>query len=162
MTHHIYPLQAASGMAISCLGTGMLLQRRLFSPPSTMAIGAALLALGLFLTFPPPSLSRHTPTLAFLGVFLAGLGDPLMTLSTLRAMSDIQAGKEGELSAQTITDITGVWLIGYNAFFNAGPFLGGFMTDYMSYTVMGHVLSGTCLIALVFSLITRWICTKDY
>ena len=78
-----------------------------------MAVGAGLVAVGLFLTFPPAAMASFyelSPILAFPGVFMAGVGDPLITIAALRAMYDLQVrdnaspiSKPVELIANHIT-----------------------------------------------------------
>ena len=49
----------------------------------------------------------------------------------------------GKVSPAVVTRITGIWLIGYCAFYYCGPFIAGFLTDYLSYSgefIPPHVL----------------------
>ena len=83
----------AVGMAVGGALTGILLQSKIISHYTGMAIGAFCLFIGLLLTFPPtflPSFYKMAPITVFPGVFLAGLGDPLVTVSTLTALYDLQ------------------------------------------------------------------------
>ena len=86
----------AVGMASGGLLTGLLLQSKKRSHYTVMALGTCSLFMGLILTFPPtfiPSLYRVAPQTAFPGVFLAGLGDPLVTITALTALYDLQVGE---------------------------------------------------------------------
>ena len=81
------------GMALGSMGTGIMLQKKVLNHYTIMALGALSVAIGLLLTFPPdslPSLHKLAPVTAFPGVFLAGIGDPLITLSALRALWNLQ------------------------------------------------------------------------
>ena len=81
------------GMGVGAVGAGCLLQSKYLNKYTLMGTGALLVAAGLFLTFPLVcwvSFYNAAPLTAFPGVFLAGIGDPLATLTALRAMYDIQ------------------------------------------------------------------------
>ena len=65
----------------------------LMTPLVQMALGGFLVAVGLVVTFPPtniPFLYDNSPILAFPGVFIAGVGDPMVTIATLRCLYEIQ------------------------------------------------------------------------
>jgi len=81
------------GMATGGVSAGLLLQKKVFTTFVVMAIGAFCVCFGLLLTFPPqflPTMYEMAPIIAIPGVFIAGFGDPLMTIATLRAMYSIQ------------------------------------------------------------------------
>ena len=81
------------GMAIGSLSAGVLLQKKILNHHTIMVLGALTIFTGLMMTFPPefvPSLYQLAPILVFPGVLLAGLGDPLMTVSTLRSLYNLQ------------------------------------------------------------------------
>lgn len=81
------------GMGAGGFSSGLLLQRKIFNTFTVMAIGAVGVCLGLLLTFPPqfiPAMYNISPIIAFPGGFLAGVGNPLITIATLRSMYDIQ------------------------------------------------------------------------
>ena len=81
------------GMCIGSLSVGILLQKRIVSHFTAMAIGALCVCFGLLVTFPPeflPTMYHLSPITAFPAVFIAGVGDPLMTIATLKALYDIQ------------------------------------------------------------------------
>lgn len=83
-------------MALGSVTVGVLLQRRILDKYSVMALGALAVCLGLLVTFPPeslPAVYNLAPVLAFPGVFLAGFGDPLITLAALRALFDLQVSQ---------------------------------------------------------------------
>ena len=80
-------------MALGSLLSGSLLQKKLMTPFVQMALGGFLVAVGLVVTFPPaniPFLYDNSPVLAFPGVFIAGVGDPMATLATLRCLYEMQ------------------------------------------------------------------------
>ena len=81
------------GMAIGSVSVGVILQKKMLNPFTAMGIGATCILIGLLATFPPrslPALYKLSPIMAFPGVFIAGVGDPIMTIATLRALYDIQ------------------------------------------------------------------------
>ena len=83
----------SAGMAVGSISAGILLQKKIINPFTGMALGAVCVVVGLLLTFPPdalPALHRLAPITAFPGVFLAGIGDPLVSISSLRALYNLQ------------------------------------------------------------------------
>ena len=84
------------GMAIGSVSVGVILQKKILNPFTAMGIGATFICIGLLVTFPPqslPVLYNLSPILAFPGVFIAGVGDPMMTIATLRALYNIQVSQ---------------------------------------------------------------------
>ena len=80
-------------MVIGSLAAGVLLQKKILNHYTIMLCGAVLIGVGLMLAFPPEFLTsvyNLAPILAFPGVLLAGIGDPLMTIATLRALYNLQ------------------------------------------------------------------------
>ena len=80
-------------MVIGSLAAGVLLQKKILNHYTIMLCGAILIGVGLTLAFPPEFLTsvyNLAPILAFPGVLLAGIGDPLMTIATLRALYNLQ------------------------------------------------------------------------
>ena len=72
---------------------GWILQKKILNHFTVMGLGALCVFSGLTLTFPPETiieLHNLAPITAFPGVFLAGIGDPLMSIATLRALYDVQ------------------------------------------------------------------------
>lgn len=146
------------GMASSACIAGWLIQRKSFHSFTLMAIGSFVTAIGLLLAFPPPyipALYNNAKWLSILGVFIAGFGDPLVTLPTLRAMCDLQEARTGPLSASTVTIVTSIWLMFYHGAYYAGSFLAGLMTDYLSFSETAQVLAAGCMIAFGFSVYMR-------
>jgi hypothetical protein len=93
------------GMAIGSVSSGALLQRKILNQYTIMAIGAFSIGVGLMLAFPPefiPSFYDLAPILAFPGVLLAGIGDPLMTISTLRALYNLQVCRNAYLYNEAV------------------------------------------------------------
>ena len=93
------------GMATGSFSAGLLLQKKILNTFTVMAVGASSVCLGLILTFPPtalPAMYNMAPIIAFPGVFLAGFGDPLMTIATLRALCDLQVCRSSK--NQTFSD----------------------------------------------------------
>ena len=83
------------GMAAGSFGVGFLLQKKILTKFTAMALGAFFVFMGLLVTFPPeylPTIYNLAPIIAFPGVFIAGVGDPLMTIATIRALYDLQVG----------------------------------------------------------------------
>ena len=84
---------ASLGMAIGSLVGGAALQRKILNHYTLMILGAVLVLIGLMLTFPPQFIAqvyKLAPYLAFAGTLLAGIGDPVITVSTLRALYTLQ------------------------------------------------------------------------
>ena len=50
-----------------------------------------------------------------------------------------QEERMGPPSPALVTRITGIWLVGYCAFYFCGPFIGGFLNDYFSYSSKSDV-----------------------
>ena len=83
----------SAGMAVGSLSVGFILQKKILNHFTVMGRGAMCILTGLLVTFPPPSfplMYNIAPLTAFAGVFVAGIGDPLMTIATLRALYSIQ------------------------------------------------------------------------
>lgn len=151
-------LQVSIGMASSACIAGWLIQRKSFHVFTLMAIGSFVTAIGLLLAFPPPyipALYNNAKWLSILGVFIAGFGDPLVTLPTLRVMCDLQEARTGPLSASTVTIVTSIWLMFYHGAYYAGSFLAGLMTDYLSFSETAQVLAAGCMVACGFSVYMR-------
>ena len=88
-------------MAIGSVSVGAILQKKILHPSTAMGIGDTCIFIGLLVTFPPqslPALYKLSPILAFPGVFIAGVGDPIMTIATLRALYDIQVNELNSLN----------------------------------------------------------------
>ena len=52
----------------------------------------------------------------------------------------------GPLTPEVATKITSIWLMGYCAFYFGGPFIAGFLTDYLSFsgmTIQHHAFKRT-------------------
>ena len=81
------------GMALGSFLAGVILQSRKISTFTLMGFGALSVCIGFLMIFPPPTipaLYSLAPILAYPGGFLAGFGDPFMTIATLKALYDIQ------------------------------------------------------------------------
>ena len=81
------------GMSVGSISAGLLLQKKILHHFTLMGSGAMCLCIGLLVTFTSqllPQMRYLTPILAYPGVFIAGAGDPLMTIATLRALYNIQ------------------------------------------------------------------------
>ena len=81
------------GMTIGSVAAGMLLQRKTLDPTIIMACGALCVCFGIIATFPPPQipvLYELAPILAFPGVLIASIGEPLVAIASLRVLYDLQ------------------------------------------------------------------------
>ncbi|KAL5259086.1 hypothetical protein ACHWQZ_G009521 [Mnemiopsis leidyi] len=148
------------GMAIGSTSIGFILQKKIISQFTAMGIGALCIMMGLLLTFPPKSLLaiyNLSPILAYPGVFIAGIGDPFMTIATLRALLNMQLQEAGGgiLSPKIVTKITAIWIIGYCFMYYSGPFIAGTLTDYLSFSTTAGVLAGVCLLAFLICVALR-------
>ena len=84
---------ASLGMAGGSFIGGLALQRKTLNHYTLMILGALLVLTGQLITFPPEfigPLFKLAPYLSYIGTFLAGFGDPLLTVATLRAMYSLQ------------------------------------------------------------------------
>eukprot|EP00116_Pleurobrachia_bachei_P004323 sb/3464585/ len=107
-----------------------------------MALGSLLSGM---VTFPPvtiPFLYDNSPILAFPGVFIAGVGDPMVTIATLRCLYEMQLQQSGMLTPRSTTLISGIWLMGYSAFYYSGSTIAGILTDYLVYYEIALILAG--------------------
>ena len=80
-------------MGAGSLIGGALLQRKIFNHYTLMAGGALAVMAGLLLAFPPELLTplfEIAPYTAVVGTLLAGIGDPVITVSTLRGLYSLQ------------------------------------------------------------------------
>ena len=80
------------GMAAGSFLAGMLLQQKVLNSTTIMVVGSFFVCLGLLICFPQQNMAMYdlAPILVFPGAFLAGLGDPIMTIAALRTMLHIQ------------------------------------------------------------------------
>ena len=83
----------AVGMVAGCLLTGLLFYTKKLNQYTVMALGSVFVFLGLLLAIPPtfiPPLYKAAPITVSFGIFLVGLGYPLVTITTLTALYDLQ------------------------------------------------------------------------
>ena len=86
-------INVSVGMTLGSVITGVLLQNKALKPGTIMAFGALFVCLGILATFPPracAALYELAPVSAFVGVFLASMGEPLITIASLRELYDLQ------------------------------------------------------------------------
>lgn len=84
---------ASLGMALGSAVSGVILQRQLVNSFTAMAFGALVVSVGLLLAFPPRQITswyKQAPYTVLPGVFLTGIGNPLITLAGLKAMFSLQ------------------------------------------------------------------------
>ena len=89
-------LLVSFGMAFGSFIAGVILQSKRISTFTVMGMGALAVCVGLLMAFPPstiPAMYHLAPILAYPGGFLAGIGDPCMTIATLRVLYDIQVNR---------------------------------------------------------------------
>lgn len=142
------------GMVSGSLLSAYLMRGPRISPYTQMALGSVLVGGGILLMFPIKYITplyKLSPYLAFPAAFLAGLGDPLITIATLSAMKSVQVRRAGKVTPDQEILIGGTWLIGFLAFCFAGQGVAGVMTEYLDYWVGGAVLCGMCAASFAIS-----------
>ena len=140
----------SAGVTIGSGLSGMITQSRLIDPYTQMIIGSAMVALGLLTMFPSPYFSfiyNYAPYIAYPAAFLSGVGDPVITIPTLRAMTDLQILIKGKCTGKNEVGIFGIWIIGTHCATYSGALVGGVLIEYLSYTA--YLLAGLCCASLV-------------
>ena len=150
------------GIAIGSLLSGALTQRKLCNAYTQMAIGASAVGLGLLLLFPSPSvpfLYNNVPYLAYPAVLLCGIGDPIITVPTLRAITDLQIMIRGKCTGKNSINLFSVWMMASWGAMYSGTIVAGMMMEYLSFLHGSYVLVASCcasvLICVVVNLVTE-------
>ena len=138
--------------------SGLMCQSHMMSCYTQMVLGAGLVMLGILLMFPHPSLHwlyNGGLLVAYIAVFIAGVGDPLLSVPTLKAMTDIQNGV-GKASPAQLNRIAGMWLMGTCCSSYTGQLIGGVFMNYLEFYQGAYILSGMCGISMFISIFLRY------
>ena len=142
------------GMVSGSLVSAYLMKGPKISPYTQMALGSMFVGAGILLMFPIEYITflyDKSPYIAFPAAFLAGFGDPLITIATLKAMKSVQIKRNGRITPDQEILIGGTWLIGFLAFCFAGQGLAGFITEYLNYWCGALILFGMSLVSFIIS-----------
>ena len=142
------------GMVLGSLMSAYLMKGPKVSAYTQMMMGSIFVGVGILLMFPIEYirfLYRNSPYLSFLAAFLAGFGDPLITVATLTAMKNMQLKMMGRITSEQDLFIAGTWLIGFVAFYFAGQGIAGFITDYLEYWMGALILFGMSCVSCIIS-----------
>jgi hypothetical protein len=142
------------GMVLGSLTSASLMKGPKVSAYTQMGMGSVLVGTGILLMFPIEYvrfLYVNSPYIAFPAAFLAGFGDPLITIATLSAMKKVQIKMNGRITPDQEIVIGGTWLIGFLAFCFAGQGLAGFISDYMKYWHGALILFGMSCVSFIIS-----------
>ena len=145
------------GMVLGSLMSAYLMKGPKVSAYTQMILGSGFVGAGILLMFPIESISflyRNCPYISFLAAFLAGFGDPLITIAALTAMKNVQLKMMGRITCEQDLFISGTWLIGFLAFYFAGQGIAGFITDYLEYWMGALILFGmSCVSSSMISVV---------
>lgn len=147
----------SAGIAMGSFISGAITQCKFFNAYTQMALGSGTVALGLLLMFPNPNISflyNKVPYLAYPAVLLCGVGDPIITVPTLRVITDLQTMVKGKCSGKTTLSLFSVWIMSSWCAMYAGTIVGGLMMVYLSYIHCSYVFLALCSASIVISLTT--------
>ena len=140
------------GIAAGSLFSGMLGQSGVCNTYTQMTVGAGMVALGLLIMFPNPAIPfiyNNIPYIVYPTVILAGMGDPFVTLPTLRAMSELQVRVKGSCSGRNQVSLFGVWMMCTWGAVYSGALISGVMLEYLSYDQSAYVLVASCCLSMI-------------
>ena len=153
----------SAGVAIGSSLSGAIIQSKIINVYTQMASGAVLVGVGLLVMFPSPSISfvyNNIPFIAYPAGFLTGVGDPIITVATLRAMIDIQTKLMGACEGQTYLNLFSIWLISHGGAAYFGTFAGGILLQMLSYQNGTKLLVSLCGISVAICLVTKALVDK--
>jgi len=148
----------SAGVAIGSTLSGAIAQRGIVNVYTQMGIGSLMVAAGLLIMFPSPAISfiyTNIPYIAYPAGFLTGVGDPIITVATLRAMTELQSKVKGACEGKTYINIFGIWLVGFSSAGYFGTFAGGILLQWLSYRNGTHLLASLCGLSVAISVVTR-------
>ena len=148
----------SAGVAIGSSLSGMLAQSKIIDSYTQMIIGSAMVALGLLAMFPSPYFSliyNYVPYIAYPSALLAGVGDPIITIPTLRAMTNLQISIKGKCTGKNEVGIFGIWMMGTSCAAYSGALVGGVLIEYLSYYNAAYLLAALCCVSLVTSAVIK-------
>ena len=148
----------SAGVAIGSSLSGGLSQSGIINTYIQMAIGAGMVGLGLVLMFPTssiPFLYNNVPYIAYPAAIISGIGDPIMTIPTLRAMTDLQTMLKRRCTGKNSISIFGVWMMASQCSNYSGALVGGVMMEFLTYQNGAYILVTFCALSLVGSLFLK-------
>ena len=111
----MYPIAVALGFFVG----GSIGDRKLMSIGRQCVLGGTMVSIGLLLTFYTSSMDplySHSHYLSWVGIILAGLGDPICSCICLKYMESMQTNiRERYLSHRQKNVCDTVWVLGWNA-----------------------------------------------
>ena len=150
----------SAGVAIGSSFSGAIAQSSIINVYTQMALGAITVAVGLLVMFPNPSISfmyNNIPYIAYPAGFLTGVGDPIITVATLRAMTELQTKVMGACEGKTYINLFSIWLMSFSSAGYFGSFAGGILLQYLSYRNGTHLLVSLCGVSVAICLLTWFI-----
>ena len=142
------------GIAIGSVLSGVVTQSGVVSSYTQMAVGSGMVGTGLLLMFPSPRQKwfyNNVPYIAYPAVVLSGMGDPVMAVPTLVAMTDLQTLVTGRCTGQHSLSIFGIWLISTTCANYMGALVGGALMEFLTYEYAAYLLVSVCAGGLVIS-----------
>ena len=150
----------SAGNAIGSSLSGLISQSGIINTYIQMAIGAGMVGLGLLLMFPTPSipfLYNIVPYIAYPAVLLSGMGDPIITVPTLRAMTDLQTKIKGVCTGKNSISIFSIWMMGSSCACYAGAMVGGTLLEYLTYQDGAILMASVCGFSMVICLVIKMV-----
>ena len=151
------------GVAVGSILSGWLSQKNMLHTFVQMSLGSLVVGLGLLLIYPHPSftwLYENGPILAFPAVIICGLGDPIITVASLRAMEDLQLAIQGFITPSQILEISSLWLVGYSVATYAGPLIAGPLMEHLEFFQAAWILLVFCAVSLMINIIMYFFSKK--
>ena len=148
----------SAGIAVGSVVSGTLTQSGICNAYTQMAFGAGSVALGLLLLFPNPSLTffySNIRYLAYPAVLLCGIGDPVITVPTLRAITDLQIMIKGKCTGKNSISLFSVWMMASWGAMYSGTIVGGFMMEYLSYLSGAYILVSFSCVSIVICFVVN-------
>ena len=87
----------------------------------------------------------------YLNIFPLGMGDPVMAVPTLVAMTSLQTLITGRCTGSNSLNIFGIWLISTTCANYAGALIGGALMEFLTYEYAAYLLCIVCSMGLVIS-----------
>eukprot|EP00116_Pleurobrachia_bachei_P003711 sb/3463973/ len=150
----IYPVAVACGYFIG----GFLADKQVISLTKQGMSGCLAVCFGMFLAYYSPGLDflyNKSHVISWLGMVLAGVGDPVCTCICLKLMEHLQTNVLNRgLTAKQKSLMDTLWVLGWNAGSSGGFLLAGVLLQITTLTRGSWVMAslaaaGTCIFFLV-------------